>query len=386
MKITLIDNNDRSLLNFRGDLVRTLVQLGHSVSVITPAGGFVKDIEFLGAQHYAVPLARRSLNPFSDWFYYCRIRKILKTIRPGIVETMTVKPNIWGVLAAKSAGVPRIVSLVAGAGEVFNDGTGLKQQLVRSAVSFFYRFAGKYVGKYWFLNSENRDLFVKLKICRPEQAVVIISEGVNLQQFSPDSVSAEQTQKIRREFGADTDSVVIGCYPGRNLRSKGGLIFYEAAKIAERWNKNVRFVLAGSYDPQEKDSIPDDFVQTAAIFKHFPARPDIVEMLAATDILVFPSYYPEGVPRILLEGLAMHKPLITTGSVGCRETVDNGVNGFLVPPKNPQALADAVRKLVDDKDLRQRFGKAGYAKAVNQFDVHKINERVIREFLDIPAV
>jgi len=233
------------------------------------------------------------------------------------------------------------------------------------------------------INNDDKDLFIAKKIISPHQAVVIVSEGVNLGFFSPDKVSDETIRRIRKEFDADDDTVVVGCCPGRNIWSKGIREFVKMAKEAERWPEKVRFVLVGSSDGNSRDAVPQDYYCNVPTLRHFDRRSDIRDVIASLDVLAHPSYYREGVPRILLEGLAMQKPAVTTDSVGCRETVEDGINGFLVPIKDAQRLSEAVQRLVRDKQLRLRFGEAGFRKAQNEFDVHKINKRVLAEVFQI---
>jgi glycosyltransferase involved in cell wall biosynthesis len=374
--------------HFRRELVATLLSCGHKVTIYAPDNDrpcppdCVELFREMGAEYIVVPIYR-FFNPISDIKAFRQLYYLLRHARPDIVFTMTVKPNTFGVLAAHWAGVRHIAGLVCGAGYGFETGGTLKQKLLRKCVKLLYQWSGQYINKLWFLNHDDRNLFIEKKIVTPEQAIVIVSEGVNLQDYSVTNVSSEIITKIRNEFDADDETIIIGCCPGRNTWSKGVKEFVETAKKAETWDTKVRFVLAGSPDPNSPDSVPEDYYHNIPLLKHTDFRTDIKDVVAAMDILTLPSYYREGVPRILLEGLAMGKPIITTDNVGCRETVNHNVNGFLVPPQNTEIFANAVKKLVFDSTLRKKFGEQSYSKVVNEFDIHEINKRVITEVLEL---
>lgn len=398
MKIAMVCSKAFSVWQFRRELVTRLLELGHEVTIYAPDDDeeprcdCIRQFREMGAGYVVVPFYR-FVNPWRDLQVTWQLYRLFRRNRPDVVFTMSVKPNTYGALAARAARIPRIVSLVCGAGYGFIPGESMKQRLVRRAVRFLYRLGGRCMTRMWFLNEDDRELFIGLRIVRRDRTIVITSEGVNLEQYSPERVAPERIAALRREFigeGKDDDAtqdiektVIVGCFPGRNTWSKGIREFVETAKLAKHWKTKTRFVLVGSPDPDAGDCVPEAYYREEPALKTFAFRPDIVDVLAATDILTLPSFYREGVPRILLEGLAMKKPIVTTDNVGCRNTVDEGVNGFLVPPRDTVAFAEAVKRLADDPELRGCFARAGYEKAKREFDVHKVNERVIREVLGL---
>jgi glycosyltransferase involved in cell wall biosynthesis len=388
MKIVIICNRSFAMWHFRRELVATLLNCGHKVTIYAPDNDrphlpdCVELFREMGAEYIIVPIYR-FFNPIKDIQAFRQIYKLLRQDKPDLVFTMTVKPNTFGVLVAHWAGVRRIAGLVCGAGYGFETGGTFKQKLLRMCVQKLYRWSGKYINRLWFLNHDDRNLFVEKKIIKPEQAVVIVSEGISLQDYSLENITPEIISRIRREFDADDETVLVGCCPGRNTWSKGVKEFVETARWAEKWNTKVRFVLVGSPDPNSPDNVPENYYHDIPLLKSVSFRTDIKNVVAAMDILTLPSYYREGVPRILLEGAAMGKPIVTTDNVGCREAVCDGVNGFLVPPQNTEAFANAVQKLVFDSNLRKKFGEQSYNKAVNEFDIHEINKRVIAEVLEL---
>jgi glycosyltransferase involved in cell wall biosynthesis len=386
MKIAIICNRSFAMWHFRRELIATLLNCGHKVTIYAPDNDRPPDcVELfreMGAEYIIVPIYR-FFNPISDIKAFGRLYYLLRQEKPDIVFTMTVKPNTFGVLIAHWAGVRRIAGLVCGAGYGFETGGTFKQKLIRLGVKLLYQWSCKYINKLWFLNHDDRNLFVEKKIVTSEQAVVIVSEGINLQDYAVANVLHKTITQIRRELVADNETIIVGCCPGRNTWSKGVKEFVETARWAEKWNIKVRFVLVGSPDPNSPDSVPENYYHDIPLLKSVGFRTDIKDVVATMDILTLPSYYREGVPRILLEGLAMGKPIVTTDNVGCRETVCDGVNGFLVPPQNTEAFANAVKKLVFDSSLRKKFGEQSYNKAVKEFNIHEINKRVITEILEL---
>jgi N,N'-diacetylbacillosaminyl-diphospho-undecaprenol alpha-1,3-N-acetylgalactosaminyltransferase len=373
--------------HFRRELVKRLLDDGHTVTIYAPDNDRtdVDSVELLrdiGAEYMTVPIYR-FFNPMCDFLAFRKLYRLLLQNKPDIVFTMSIKPNTFGAITAHWAGVRHIVGLVCGAGYAFETGGSFKQKLIRKCARLLYRWGSKYIRKMWFLNHDDRDLFIEKKITTPDQSTVIVSEGVNLQDYCMTNVPSETITKIRNEFDADDETVVVGCCPGRNTWSKGVKEFVETAKEAENWDTKVRFVLVGSPDSNAHDSVPENYYKNIQLLKSFRFRSDIRDVVASVDILTLPSFYREGVPRILLEGLAMGKPIVTTDSVGCRETVNDGVNGFLVPPQNTESFANAVKGLVFNASLRKNFGEQSFQKAVNEFDIHKINERVIAEVLEL---
>jgi N,N'-diacetylbacillosaminyl-diphospho-undecaprenol alpha-1,3-N-acetylgalactosaminyltransferase len=164
---------------------------------------------------------------------------------------------------------------------------------------------------------------------------------------------------------------------------KGVGEFLEASKIAQKWGEKVLFLLVGFRDPYHRNSISNDLLNPTETFRWLGKRDDIKNILALSDIVTLPSYYREGVPRSLLEGMAMGKPIVTTDSVGCRETVDEGVNGYLVPAKDSPALADAIHKLVVNKERREKFGKASLIKVQNEFSYKIVHKKILHDLLGI---
>jgi N,N'-diacetylbacillosaminyl-diphospho-undecaprenol alpha-1,3-N-acetylgalactosaminyltransferase len=286
------------------------------------------------------------------------------------------------MVAAKWAGVSKRVGSVAGIGRGFDSPKNLKDWLVNWMVLKLYRMGGKRTNMFWFQNGDDMELFNTLRIVPGEKSLLVRGSGVNTNDFSPNHVDANKIAQLRDELKLSPETVVITMV-GRVDWPKGVSEFIEASRIARSWKQKVRFLLAGFRDPYDKHSIGENLLETTDTFQWLGKRDDIRDILYLSDIVTLPSWYREGVPRSLLEGMAMGKPIVTTDSPGCRETVEEGINGYLVPPKNPEALAASLRILVEDVEKRQAFGKECLRKAHQEFSCFVVHKKVLQSLFGI---
>ncbi|MFH1922917.1 MAG: glycosyltransferase family 4 protein [Planctomycetota bacterium] len=376
-KVAIVLNSDSDAWRTRKGLVRGLTARGIQVTVVTPEGAYASRFAALGAKHVAVPMSR-FVSPLRDFKLFLDLYRVFRRETPDIVHTMTIKPNIFGALAARAACVPRVVALVNGLGYSFSESGDWKRRVLQRIVSQLYRRAFRTHASVWFQNVEDMSLFTGRGFIRRDKAVLIRGSGVDLQEYSPGRVHADSSHRLRAELGIDASTHVV-MMVARVTWSKGVRLFVEASQCAARWDPKTLFVLAGPLEPGCPDPVPETYLRskTSPNFKWLGFREDVRELLALADVAVLPSYYREGVPRFLLEALAMRKPIVTTDNVGCREVVDDGENGFLVPVRDSRALASAIEKLAGDAALRASFGCISRAKAQNEFDENTVVERVI---------
>lgn len=383
MKYLFISHYDKTFYLFRKGIVEALINLGIEVTVACPSGSYVSKIEALGARCIPLPM-KPFISPVDDLLLTRRCYRIIKQEQPDLVHCMSVKPNIYGTIAARLAKVPRVVSLVCGAGHAFSPG-GFKKTILRKIVSWLYQIGARCSDVVWMLNKDDVRLFIDEKICPASKLALIRSEGINMQEYS--LICRGHTAKIiRNKIDADENTTVIYMGLGRALWSKGVRQFIEASKILAQKNLPVKFVLACPVGPRNKDTVPRSYLEqsNSPHFIWLGGRNDIPDLLTAADIVSLPTYYREGVPRSLLEAMAMKRAIVTTDHVGSRETVDHGVNGFLVPPKDSQALAEAIEKLSLDRDLRIQFGEASYRKCQAEFEESIVIRRVLLELYGLP--
>ncbi|MBN1526354.1 MAG: glycosyltransferase family 4 protein [Candidatus Omnitrophica bacterium] len=378
MKIALILNDDFSMLHFRKGLISFLKSKGHEVFAITPDGPYVAAIRGLGATHISIPGAR-FIDPWNDLKLLFRLYAICTREKFDIVHTMTIKPNIYGTIAARLTGVKRVVGLVSGAGAMFSDGLSPALRLMRPIIFLMYRFAFFFSDGVWFQNEEDARFFAAKKILPAKKAVVIKGGGIDTEEFSPDSLDKRALEEKKKELGVEKKDAIVSMVIARMVWSKGVREFIEAAEMAGRKHANAAFLLVGPVEKNSPDSVPEDYLKERSGGVVRPVigfRTDVKEIIALSDIVALPSYYREGVPRVLLEGLSLGKPVVTTDSIGCRETVDQGINGYLVPPRDPVALAEAFDKLLSSKNAREEFGARSRMKAQREFEQELTAQKV----------
>jgi glycosyltransferase involved in cell wall biosynthesis len=379
-KVILVCNRDQGLWRFRRGLMEALLRRRIEVVAATPPGPWVDKIVRLGVRHIPIAL-KEFVSPRSDLALCRSLYRIFREEKPDIVHNMTVKPNVYGTMAARLAGVPRVVSLVCGAGYGFSNEKGWRRKAVQFVVRSLYRISGRLNTRMYFLNHDDLDLFVQTGIITPDRAVLVRGEGVNLQEFSGSRVDSDALQRLRGELGVAETTQVVLMVSARLIWSKGVREFVEASAMAEAWNLPVKFVLVGAIEPNNPDAVPEEYLRKAVSpgFLRLGPRDDIRELLALANVVVLPSYYREGVPRILIEALALEKPVVTTDNVGCREVVDDRQNGFLVPIRDSAALASTLRDLLDDRELQTKFGRHSYRKARDEFDETAIVQRILTD-------
>jgi glycosyltransferase involved in cell wall biosynthesis len=358
--VTFVTNFSETLLSFRGPLLGEMVKRGHRVHVCSPrAPAEVADgLAAIGVEHHAIPFSRTGLNPIEDLGTFRALTRAFKEISPDIVLTASSKPIIYGSLAARHAGVPMCYSIVTGLGYAFI-GNDPKARLVRALVKQLYRLSLKGNRRVFFQNPDNRTLFESLGLLRaPEQAVMINGSGVDLDHFAP------------APRAASVSFLLIA----RLLRDKGVREYVEAARIIRAHHPEVRFRLVGWIDTNPT-AIPMTEVQSwmsEGVIEYLGQLDDVRPAIADAAVYVLPSY-AEGTPRTVLEAMAMGRPVITTDVPGCRQTVEPGRNGFLVPARNAQALAEAMELFIERAELIESMGQQSRRLAEAKFNVKDVN-------------
>jgi glycosyltransferase involved in cell wall biosynthesis len=357
-----------SVPSFRGPLLRDLGRRGWEVILAVPDCSDVLRafLKGLGVKCAPYPLARTGVNPLEDLRTLLALWRLVRRERPSLVLTFQLKPNIYGVLAAGLAGVPRRAAVVEGLGFAFTPGEEtFKKRVVRVVLKALYKLSFAFVHKVFFLNPDDLREFVAQGLVRPEKVVLLGGIGVPLEEWPPAPPHLEPL----------TFTLIA-----RLLREKGVREFAEAARWVKARHPGVRFLLIGPLDTNP-GAIPEAEVRSwveEGILEWIPWTEDVRPYLRETSVYVLPSYYREGVPRSTQEAMAMARPVITTDAPGCRETVIPGVNGFLVPPRDPEALAQAMMKFLEEPHLVERMGKESRRLAEERFDAAKVNARLLQ--------
>lgn len=361
MKFVLISPKNRTVYNFRGDLIKEIISRGYEVIVTGPNNEGLEKIEELGVRFVHIPLDKNGLNVMGDIRYILALMKLFKKEKPDITLGYTIKPVIYGSIAAKLCGVKNINSMVTGVGYVFTAKT-IKAKIIKILVSIMYRIGFKCADTVIFQNADDLKEFTDLRLARKEKCKIVNGSGVNMDKF-------KQT---------NFPEILTFFMLSRVMYSKGVREYLQAAKIVKCRYPETRFMLLGAVEniqdslsmedlnPYIKDGIIDYYVETS----------DVSSYYKQSTVYVLPSYR-EGTPRTVLEAMAMGRPIITTDAPGCRETVIDGVNGFLVPVKNIEALVKKIIWMIEHPDILGKMGLESYRICSENFDVKKVNQRMI---------
>ncbi len=366
MKIAFVAHWDWTLYNFRMPLAKALRERGCTLVFVCPYGAYVSDMQKAGFQVIDWRLRRRSFNPVSESVAIAHLFRIYRRGAPDAVHHFTIKPNIYGSLAARLAGIPKVINNFTGLGFVFSDTPA--SRLLRAIVLPLLRFALRPRNTTTvFQNAHDRNALVHRRLVREAQARVIAGSGVNTQRFAPPM------------SGAPLSPEPIVLMAARLLMDKGLGEFVRAAQYIRSRGVRCRFWVAGTPDQGNPACVPEALLaqwQRQGIVEFLGHRDDMPALLRQADIAVLPSYH-EGLPRFLLEAAATGLPLVATDIEGCRMVVRNGVNGLLVPPKNDTALAQALTMLLGDPERRSGMGHASRELAMQEFNEHRILEQYL---------
>lgn len=365
-----------SFYGFRADLIRTLLKKGHQVYAFTSeyTAEDLKKIEQLGAIPITYALNRGGLNPLADIIATYQLSKKIKAINPDLVFSYFSKPVIFGTLAAKLAKVPRMIGMLEGLGYTFTEqpeGLRKKTQLIKKIQVFLYKIALPQLDQLFFLNPDDpKDLLEKHAI-HVKNIEVLGGIGLNFQDYPYQPLS---NIHLPLKF----------LFIGRLLKEKGIHEFVQAAKLVKEKYPETEFTVLGAIDHANLGALSEaelyQLIQTNII--HYPGHvSNVYDWIAENHIFVLPSYR-EGVPRSTQEAMAIGRAIITTDVPGCRETVVNGVNGFLVPKWNPEALAEKMIYFIENPEQISLMGSASYEIAKEKFDANVVNKRLIK-FLEV---
>ena len=361
-KILLFANTDWYLYNFRLSLARELRAQGHEVLLLSPPGSFQELLQAEGFPWTPFLLSRQGYNPFHELQSMWKLVSFYRKIRPDIVHHFTIKPVIYGSIAARLLRVPGIINSITGLGHLFID-PGFNTRLLRTAAIWLYQLSLPHTYVI-FENPEDRDIFIQKKLLKAEQTHLILGTGVDVDKFRP---------------GPKTNEVPLVLFSSRMLVTKGLFEFVEAARMLKQKGLSVRFAIAGRTDPGNPASIPDVQIEAwkqSEGLEWWGWQDNMPAALARADIFCLPSYR-EGVPNALLEAAASGLPIVTTDAPGCRDVVTDNVDGLLVPLRNAKALADALEILIISSDIRNRMGAAGRQIAVEQFSTSKVHRETL---------
>lgn len=367
MKTVVIGGYAPSLINFRGPLLKRLVGLGHEVHALAPhhTPDVGPQLEAMGVEYHIIPLNRRGMNPFADIGSLLHIKQVMHRLDPQLVFSYTFKPVVYGSLAAHMTWVDHekhIYAMITGLGYAFTEDSGLKRRILFNIAKGMYRSGLEYCDGVIFQNPEDEAFFKKLGVIPDyKKTLVVNGSGIDLGHYTPAPLP---------------EKPVFLCL-SRLLGAKGVREYAQAAIELMKQYPEASFRLVG---PQEKGN---DAIKPKEIVAWQKAGVEIVEgvedvrpEIAKASVYVLPSYR-EGTPRSVLEALSMGRAVVTSDAPGCRQTVIQGENGFLAPPKNVKALVDAMEKFLVDPALVPAMGASSRLLAESRFDVNMVNDKLL---------
>src|SRR5699024_1968889 len=322
-KVLILVNHDVVIYNFRLELVERLLEENYYVYISSPYGERIDDLKELGCRFIETPISRHGTSIKEDFNLILKYREMMKWIQPDIVLTFTIKPNIYGGMAASSLDIPYI-SNITGLGTAVENG-GVMQNVTTE----LYRIAFRSVKCVFFQNEENQQFFIDRNIATGKHQL-IPGSGVNLKRFP------------LLEY--PNDDVVRFVFISRIMKEKGIDQFLEAAKYIKQKHPNTEFHICG-FCEEDYEEILQEYEDKGIIIYHGMVR-NIIDVLKDMHCTVHPTYYPEGMSNVLLESAASGKPIITTNRSGCKEIVDHDINGYIVPIKAEVKLIEKINKFI----------------------------------------
>ena len=336
---------------FRYGVIKALIEDGHEIVVVAPNDSRIDFPKELGIRHIPIKLSLRGVNPIKDFQLYLQLFNIYKKETPDIIFHYTIKPNIYGTLAAKRANIPSI-AVLTGLGYSFVEG-GIISKIAKA----LYKISLSYSKEVWVLNEDDKKQLIDEKIVKEQKLFVLPGEGVNTSKFSP----------IFREENEELTFLMVA----RAFYDKGVREYVEAASIIREKKYLVKFLFLGALGGNAANGIDEAKMkeyEEKGILEYLGHRKDVESIINKSDCVILPSYR-EGISKVLMEAASMEKPIIATDVTGCREIVENNKNGYLVKVKDPLDLAEKIEKFINlSTEERKKMGKNGRKKILNEFD------------------
>jgi glycosyltransferase involved in cell wall biosynthesis len=365
-RLLFVVNHAGFFLSHRLPIAIAAKEAGYDVHVATPRSKHVPQIEAAGLQWHEINLSRSGRNPFGELATILDLVSLYRRLRPSVVHHVTSKPVLYGTIAARLTGVHGVVNAISGLGHVFSEAEK-KRRLLRGILNLGYRAALRHPHmRVIAQNTDHFAEFIENGWCRADQCVLIRGSGADLEEFAPPD-------------RAGRPSVTV-MFASRMLWTKGVGEFVEAARQLTAEQPDVKFILAGEPDPDNPSSVPEDSLRQwndEGVVEYLGRRSDIPALFAAADIFCLPTYYGEGVPKVLIEAAASALPIVTTDWPGCRDIVEDGKNGLLVPIRDAAAVARALRVLIRDESLRLWLGAEGRHRVGREYSLDAVVERTL---------
>lgn len=364
-KVALVANTSWSMFNFRNGVLSRLLEEGYQLTIIAPFDEFSEKLREMGCNVIDLQMSAKGTNPLQDVKLIYTLYQLYQKIQPNFIIHYTIKPNIYGSLAAKLAGIPSL-AITTGLGYTF-----VNDNLVAKVAHGLYKLAFRFPEEVWFLNEDDRHVFLHKKLIESNKAILLHGEGVDITHFSPQSISIN-------------DGKVRFLLIARMLWDKGIGDYVEAARILRQKYPQAIFQLLGSCGVANPSVIAREQIvewESEGLVEYLGTTKDVRPIIANADCVVLPSFYREGVPRTLMEAASMEKPIITTDNVGCRDVVIHGKTGLLCQVKDANSLAVACEAFIQiSQSERNEMGRAGRLLMAEKFDEKIVIEQYMNAF------
>ncbi len=361
-KIAIVSNTSWYISNFRLGLLNSLQSRGYKIIAIAPKDEYSNKLEAFGFEYHDIKINNKGTNPIEDVKLFYNFYRLYKRLSPDIILQNTIKPNIYGSMAAGLLNIP-VISNISGLGTVF-----LNNNITSKIARMLYKIALNVPKKVFYQNSHDKELFIKSKFVKEEKTDLLPGSGIDTEKFKPMDKKLYNDETIRFLF------------IGRLLKDKGLVEYVEASKQISNHEK-AEFCILGSYYSGNPTAITENMMKkwvAQGTIKYIGESDDVRSVIKEYDCIVLPSYR-EGLSRVLLESASMAKPIVTTNVPGCKEVVDDGINGYLCEVKNPKDLANKMQMMINlSKEDRRLMGEAGRSKILKEFDEKIVIEKYLK--------
>lgn len=363
MKIAVLSSHTPSLFWFRLDMMKDFIKNGHSVIALGPESEVKWKDKFkkYNIDYRQIFVERNGINPFNDIKTLLSLYRFMKNERPDKIFTYQAKTIIYGSIAAKLNGITDVYPLIAGLGSIFR-GKGFKNKILKTIMKIEYWIACKCSKTVFFQNHDDKKEFIQNGLIKDNQTAIINGSGVNLEKFKPTPLPEEPAF----------------LFIGRLIKDKGIMEYLEACKEIKSKYPKVRCLLVGPYDSNPSALKPNELKEyiEQGVIEYFGEQKDVREYISQCSVFILPSYH-EGTPKTVLEAMAMGRPILTSDAPGCRETVIDGLNGYLVKVKDVYDLITKMEYLINNKVICEKMGQESVKIAKNKYDVNIINQKII---------
>lgn len=364
MKIVVLSSHTPSLFWFRMDMMKEFIKNAHTVIALGQESEDIWKAKFKehNIEYRQLYVERNGLNPFKDIKTFAELYKFMKKEKPDKVFAYQAKTVVYGSITSRLNGITEVYPMIAGLGSIFR-GSGFKNRMVKAIMMIEYWLACKCSKKVFFQNSDDRDEFIRSGLITMNKAVIVNGSGVNIEEFKP--VPLPETPAF--------------LFIGRLIKDKGIMEYLEACKILKTENPEVRCLLVGPYDSNPSALKPEELKPyiDEGIIEYFGEQKDVRPYIAKCSTYVLPSYH-EGTPKTVLEAMAMGRSIITSDAPGCRETVIDGINGYLVKVKDVNGLVSIMKYLAANSAINQSMGNESLRIAKEKYDVKIVNQVIMQ--------